>query len=239
MWFRNNQSGSAPTPAAALCQRALAEDDSAAIELINRLAAGDGQFLSYVAQPRDQQAARVREALVGYLARGRWLGRSLSLPAGAHAGRTGQTLREQIMKAAQATTSAGWEQTLLGLARDPDAVLRETAIHLLEGSRAPTVVAALLTALHDRDERVRWAAAMGLAKIGRLGAEGVLRQMVTQEVTPESRHVMAYVLRRTTDKALRQLAASVVEALDASDYRVAAPQAANQVLAALAGGGNA
>jgi hypothetical protein len=61
----------------------------------------------------------------------------------------------------------------------------------------------------------------------------VLRQLVAHEVTPEARHVMAYVLRRTGDEALRQRSAPVVEALDASDYRVAAPQAANQVLAAL------
>ena len=233
MWFRGNQGGSSQTPAAALCQRALADDDAAAIEVINRLAAGDAQLLAYVGQARDEHASRVREALVGFLARGRWLGRSLPLPAGVHAGRTGHTLREHIIKAAQ--SSSGWEHTLLELVHDPDAVIRETAIHLLEGSRSPTVVGALLAALHDRDERVRWAAAMALARTGRQGAEGVLRLIVSQEVTPESRHVMAYVLRRTSDEALRQQSAHVVDALDGADYRVAAPLAANQVLAALGG----
>ena len=53
-------SGSAQTPAAALCQRALAGDDFAAVEVLNRLAAGDGQLMRYVSQPRDEATERVR-----------------------------------------------------------------------------------------------------------------------------------------------------------------------------------
>jgi HEAT repeat protein len=239
MWFNRGSGGSGFSTAAALCERALADDDSAAVELLNRLSAGDSQLLGYVAQPNDDQAAHVREAVVAYLARGRWQGRTLSLPAGAHAGRAGHQLRDQIMKSALQGTASGWEQTLLTLVRGPDAVVRETSIHLLEGSHSPQVIAALLTSLHDPDERVRWAAAIELARTGRPGAEGVLRALVTRDVTPESRHVMAYVLRRTSDESIRQHSAAVVEALDSADYRVSAPLAANHVLATMSGGGQA
>jgi hypothetical protein len=233
MGIMSSQVRSGLTPVAALCQQALAGDDSAAIELITRLAAGDVQLMRYVSHPRDEEARRVREAVVRYVARGRWLGRPLPLSAGAHAGPMGRQLRDRIAQSCQTGASSCWEQTLLGLTRDPDPLVREIAIHLLECSRAPEVIAAQLTALGDRDERVRWAAAMELAKTGRFGPETVLHQLVNHEVTPESRHVMAYVLRRTADETLRQQCAPVVEALDAADYRVAGPLAANQVLATL------
>jgi hypothetical protein len=229
--------GSAQTPATALCQRALAGDDSAAVEVLSRLAAGDGPLMRYVSQPQDEAAGRVREAVVGYLARGRWQGRTLGLPGGSHAGKTGRRLRDLIAQACQTGSASCWEQSLLTLTRDLDPLVREIAIHLLECSRAPEVITALLAALNDRDERVRWAAAFELARSGPLGAEAVLRQIVTHEITPESRHVMAYVLRRTGDESLRQQSATVVEALDAADYRVAAPLAANQVLARMGGAG--
>jgi HEAT repeat protein len=235
MQFSSDPIGSARTPAVSLCQRALTGDDSAAIELLTRLAAGDRQLESYVSSSQDAQAARVREAVVAYLARGRWLGRALPLPPGSHAGQMGRHLRELIAQAAQTGSASAWGRTLLALLGDPDAVVRETAIHLLECSRTPEVVFALLEALGDRDERVRWAAGIELAKTGRLGAEGVLRHIVMHEVTPEARHVMAYVLRRTADEALRQQAATVVEALDSTEYRVAAPLAANRVLASQGG----
>lgn len=233
MQFNSEPGGTALTPAAALCQRALAGDDSAAVEVLHRLAAGDGRLMTAVSAPHDPQAERVREAVVAYLARGRWLGHALPIASGAYAGRTGRHLRDLIAQSCQAGASAGWEQTLLSMLGNPDALVRETVLHLLECSRAPEVLAALLTAMSDRDERVRWAAGIELGHTGRVGAEAVLRQIVSHEVTPEARHVMAYVLRRTEDEVMRQRAAPVVEALDASDYRVAAPLAANQVLANL------
>jgi HEAT repeat protein len=230
MQFSSDPVASALTSAASLCQRALAGDDSAAVELLNRLAAGDRQLESYVSSSQDPRAARVREAVVLYLARGRWLGHALPLPPGAHAGLTGRHLRDLIAQAAQTGSASAWGRTLFALMGDPDAVVRETAIHLLECSRTPEVVFALVEALGDRDERVRWAAGIELAKTGRLGAEAVLRHVVMHEVTPEARHVMAYVLRHTADETLRQEAATVVEALDSTEYRVAAPLAANRVL---------
>jgi hypothetical protein len=58
----------------------------------------------------------------------------------------------------------------------------------------------------------------------------VLRRLAGRDLSPEMRHVAAYVLRAVPDDVLRRELAPVVQALDASDYRLAAPLAAGAAL---------
>lgn len=223
--------GSGLTPSGALVERALVGDDEAAAQLIKRLAAGDPALAEAVGRAGDPNAARIRTLLVHYLAYGTWQGRRLPLPPGFHAGHDTRHLREQVVRSA--AMASAWRQTLVdGLRERGDPVFRQACAALLVGSRDPQALEGLVATLSDADEGVRWAAAMALSGAGRPVVEMLLRHLCG-EVGPEIRYVAAYVLRSTSDAPLRQLVARVVQALNASDYRVAAPLAANDVLRTL------
>ncbi len=222
------------TPATATMERALVGDDSAAAEIIRRLAAGDSRLAAAVARPNDPAAERIRFLLVQYLARGTWQGRILPLPSGFHAGREGHHLRNLISHAAVTQPATSWERTLLESLRDPDPVQRQVTAQLLSGNDRHAVLDALVSLLGAREEGVRWAAAMALPRGNQATVEALLYALSSREVVPEMRHVAAYVLRHLGDATLRQHVAPVVQALDASDYRVEVPLVANDALRALA-----
>lgn len=222
-------------PAPTLAQRAAANDLSAASELVRRLSAGDVTLAHAVGAASDPAARSVRDALVRFLARGQWHGRALPLPSGFHAGRASQHLRDLLIQAACAEHVPAWRATLLDALPDADAVVRQTAASLLSQCRGPDVVAALVAVLSDREESVRWAAALALAHMDRAGVAVVLKRLASQDVRPEMRHVAAHVLRHAHDAALREQLAPVVQALDGSNYRVEAPLAAEDALQRLGG----
>jgi HEAT repeats len=225
--------GTAQTPSAALIERALLGEASAAAEVIRRLAAGDVALMRAVSEPGNPHAERGREVLLHYLALGTWQAQRLPLPAGYHAGRDGQRLRDLITRAACDEHVPAWQNTLIDGLHDPNPVLRQTTAALLSECRKPPAVAALVATLSDRDEGVRWAAATALVRGGQAAVEAVLRRLTGQDIAPEMRHVAAYVLRHVPDLAVRQKVAPVVQALDGSDYRVSAPLAAGAALHAL------
>jgi hypothetical protein len=207
-------------------------DDAAAATLIRHLVDGDSRLLHAVAQADDPQAAGVRHALLRYLAHGLWQGQQVPLPPGFHAGRETHRIRRRINESISAGHAA-WQRALLDGLAEGDGAVRQISVSLLGGCQSAEVLDALGTLLCVHDEGMRWAAAMALIASGRAGAQAVLRRMVTHEVVPEMRHVAAYVLRYVPDEALRQTLAPVVRALDDSSYRIAAPPAAEVVLAEL------
>jgi HEAT repeats len=223
------------TPEAGLVERAALDDERAGAELVRRLTAGDAMLHKLVARPNDPTAERLRFLVLRYLGRGVWNGRQPPLAGGFHAGRECHHLRKLIAQVACSSDPDGWERTLLEGLNDADVVIRRESAHMLAGCERPSVVQALVQELSVRDEGVRWAAALALAGAGRITAEAVLRRLVIPELSPELRHPAAHVLRTLKDTALRQRLAHVVEALDASDYRVEAPQAANDALRLLSG----
>jgi hypothetical protein len=225
--------GAALTPAAALIERALLGDGGASVEVLRRLAAGDTFLVHAVSQSGGPRAEQVRAALLQFLALGTWEGVRLPLPPGFYAGREGQHLRDLIAGSVCTERAPAWQTTLMDGLRDPSPVVRQTAAALLTGCNKPTAVTALVATLSDRDEGVRWAAALALSHGGRAAVEAVLRRLASHELVPEIRHVSAYVLRYVSDLAVRQQVAQVAQALDASDYRVGAPLAAGAALRAL------
>ncbi len=214
-----------------LMAQALRED-TAAVTLIRRLVDGDVQLLHAMARADDPPAAATRHALLRYLAHGLWQGHLLPLPPGFHAGRETHRIRRRINESISAGHAA-WQRTLLDGLAEGDGAVRQISVSLLGGCQSTDVLDALATLLCMHDEGMRWAAAMALIASGRAGARAVLRRMVTHEMVPEMRHVAAYVLRYVPDEALRQTLAPVVRALDDSSYRIAAPPAAEAVLAEL------
>ena len=222
------------TPEAALVERALHGDGTAVVQVVHRLAAGDAGVARAVGDPRSADAGRMRTALLRFLALGTWQGHPLPRPAGPdlYAGRDGRRLREHIGHAVCLGPVTGWQASALAALRDPDPRPRQAAIAALAPCGYPEVLAALADAMGDHDEGVRWAAAIALARHD-AGARAVLTRLTQHELTPEMRHVAAYVLRHLADTSLQQEVAPVVEALNSSDYRVAAPLAADAVLRAL------
>jgi hypothetical protein len=227
------EGGTALTLSAALMERALVGDGSGAAELLRRLAAGDTQLAAAVARPDDPEAERVRRGIVQFLALGTWLGHALPLPRGYHAGRDGQHLRDLVAQAACSGPPRGWQATLVELLLDPDPLIRQMAATLLGQCSGHLVLTALVAALGDRDESVRWAAATTLARRDAAGAEALLRRLASRDLVPEMRRVAAHVLRHCHDVTLRQTVAPVVQALDGSDYQVTTPVAAAAALRAL------
>lgn len=225
--------GMALTPSAALLERVLVGDDRGAAELLRRLAAGDARLAAAVALADEPDAERIRYAIVRFLALGIWLGHTLPLPRGYHAGREGQHLRDLVTHAACNAPSRGWQATLMELLHDPEPLLRQMAATLLGQCTSPAVLTALVAALSDRDEGVRWAAAATLARRDLAGTEALLRRLASRELAPEMRRVAAHVLRHLHDVMIRQTVAPVVQALDSSDYQVATPLAAAAALRTL------
>ncbi len=221
--------GPVSAPAPALIERALRDDDEAAA-LVRRLAAGERGLTRAVAEVGDQDAAAVRRALLLYLAHGTWQGHLLPLPPGFHAGREAHELRKHITECVCMGRTNGWHRTLLGGLGDRDVVVCQTAASLLSGCHDLAVVEALTGLLSVHEEAIRWTAAMALVPSGRPAAEALLRRIVTRELVPEMRHVSAYVLRHVPDEALRYTVAPVVQALDASTYRIETPPAAEAAL---------
>lgn len=221
------------TLSAALMERALVGDDHGAAELLRRLAAGDSRLGAAIARPDDPEAERVRFGIVQFLAVGTWQGRALPLPRGYHAGRDGQRLRDLIAQAACGGPPRGWQATLLDMLRDPDALLRQMAATLLGQCGGQLALTALVAALGDHDESVRWAAATVLARHDADSAQVLLRRLASRDLAPEMRRVAAHVLRHCHDVTLRQTVAQVVQALDGSDYQVTTPLAAAAALRAL------
>jgi hypothetical protein len=225
--------GAPLTPGAALIEHALLNDVVAAAQVLRRLAAGDTALEHTILQLGSAYGERLRAAMLQYLALGTWQGQRLPLPSGFHAGREGQHLRDLIVGSACTERAPAWQTTLVDGLRDASPVVRQTAAALLSGCNKPTAVAVLVATLSDRDEGVRWAAALALARCDRMAMEAVLRRLASHELVPEIRQVSAYVLRNLSDVALRQRVAPVVQALDGSDYRVGAPLAAGAALRTL------
>ncbi len=219
------------TPEAGLVERALHGDGVAVTQVVHRLAAGDAGLAYAVGDPRPPDAARMRTTLLRFLALGTWQGHALPRPAGPdlYAGRDGRRLREHIGHAVCLGPVTGWQATALAALRDPDPRLRQLAISALASCGYPEVLIALADAMGDHDEGVRWAAAIALARHD-AGARAVLTRLTLHDLPPEMRHVAAYVLRHLADSSLQQEVAPVVEALNGSEYRVAAPLAADDVL---------
>ena len=95
---------------------------------------------------------------------------------------------------------------------------------------------AVVSALGDPDESVRWVAAFTLATNDGAVVRALLRRLTSTEVVPEMRHTTAYVLRNIPDAAVRRQVAPVIEALDSGSYRIATPLAASAALRALEAG---
>jgi hypothetical protein len=228
-----NMPSMALTPAAALMERALLDDPEAAIEVIRRLAGGDASLSHTITQAESDTAARLRAVLLHFVALGTWQGHLLPLPAGYHAGFAGQHLRDLIAGAVCTETSPVWQLTLVDGLRDPVPAVRQTCAMLLAGCHKPMAATALVATLSDRDEGVRWAAALALTHGDQAVVVAVLRRLTSPEFVPEMRHVTAYMLRYLRDPAVRQVVAPVVHALDGTDYRVTAPMAAGAALAGL------
>lgn len=222
-----------PGSLARLIERAAGNDLEAAAEVVHGLAGGDAYVVRAVGKPGDPAAERVRDALVHYLARGNWQGNTLPLPPGYHAGHASQRLRGVIIQAAYNEVAPVWQASLLTALRSNDSGMRQTAAMLLGHCGRAEINTALVAALGDRDESVRWAAASALVHADKPGIEWLLQRLAGEALVPEMRRVAAYVLRHTTHMDLRDVLAPVAQALDASDYRVETPIAAEGAWRAL------
>lgn len=220
----------APGALATLVERAAANDVDAAATIIHGIAHGDSQVMRAVSRPGDPSAEQVRGAVVQYLARGTWQGLTLPLPYGYHAGNASHRLREVIIQATYKETVPVWQTSLLAALRSNDSGKRQVAALLLGHCGRAEIISALVTALGDHDESVRWAAASALVHANTTGIEWLLRQLGSQALVPEMRRVAAYVLRHTTHMELRDILAPVALGLDASDYRIETPLAAEHAL---------
>lgn len=204
-----------------------------AVAVIGRLVAGDVALWEAVGDPLSETAEQLREALLRYLALGSWQGWPLLLPAGSRLSHEARALQARISAAVCASAALGWRATVLAALREPDPRLRRVAVTLLGACDDACALPAAVRLLGDADERVRWAAAVALARHDGATVEAVLRRVTSAGLVPEMRHTAAYVLRTVPDAAVRRLVAQVVAALDSANYRVAAPVAAAALLRAL------
>lgn len=99
----------------------------------------------------------------------------------------------------------------------------------------PTATDALLAALHDRDQDIRWLAAEGLAAIGPAGAGPVLRTLIDQAESTEIRWGIHHVLHEYRDPALCAATAELLRTLGGVANDADVVRLAQEALAELEG----
>ncbi len=88
---------------------------------------------------------------------------------------------------------------IISFTKDPDALVRSTALHLLRGARDPArAVSALITALKDGNPQVRGSAAEGLGMLGP-DAKGAVGELKAATADPDAE------VQEAAKGALRQL----------------------------------
>ena len=128
--------------------------------------------------------------------------------------------------------------SLVGTLTDSRTQLRWEAAKALGGIADPATAGALALALDDKVFDVRWLAAEGLIAIGREALVPVLRVVIGRAESPLCRSGAHHVLHDLAagDEDLKEILAPVLAALDGRAPSVEVPLAAENVIAALAGG---
>jgi HEAT repeat protein len=141
-----------------------------------------------------------------------------------------QAARDRLVGLGRSVTRA-----LCGLLEDTEPQVRWEAVMALREIADPTSVPALMEALLDADQDVRWVAAEALGRTGRPGLQAVLDRLVEDPGSPEFRTAFRVAASHTVDPVLRNLLEPVRESLVRDKPTDAVIVAAGGARAALAG----
>lgn len=120
---------------------------------------------------------------------------------------------------------------LVGALLDPRTHVRWEAAKALSAIADPVSAPALMHALEDESEDVRWVASEGLIALGQTGVRTVLSGLIKRAGSVPYCKSARHVLSESQDCS-RELA-PVIESLKKADHAIAAPVAAYEALAVL------
>lgn len=110
---------------------------------------------------------------------------------------------------------------------------REMALQTFKGDTSQQVINALISALHDPDTGVRWAAGNVLAEMG----EAALRPLLLELASPRNdwnlRDSAVHILHTSHSAAVRSKTADLQKALKGSRAEIDSMEEANRVLMTL------
>jgi HEAT repeat protein len=107
---------------------------------------------------------------------------------------------------------------------------REKALELLKGLPSDKVTAALITALHEPDSGVRWAASDVLAMMGDAALKPLLLELASPRNDLNLRQSALHIFHTSHSQAVRERTADLQKKLKGANAQIASMEAANQLL---------